>query len=98
MIYELRWPRILHSQVHEGNTLTNHTHNMPSEASRRRARKANAESFAGTPFRPAHQHGERAKRKGKRKAAADGQESDEGSGEEDDLWVPLQSVQFGEPD
>lgn len=57
---------------------------MPSESSRRRARKANAELFAGTPFRPAHQHGERAKRKGKRKAAADGQESDE-SGDEDDL-------------
>jgi hypothetical protein len=61
---------------------------MPSEWSRRRqahARKTNAELFEGTPFRPAHQHGERAKRKGKRKAAADGQDSGSGSSDEDDL-------------
>ncbi|KAJ9096074.1 hypothetical protein QFC21_005439 [Naganishia friedmannii] len=59
---------------------------MPSESSRRRSiqnRKENAQLFDGTPFRPAHQHGERAKRKGKRKAALDGNGDSDGSSEED---------------
>ncbi|KAJ9111688.1 hypothetical protein QFC19_001047 [Naganishia cerealis] len=62
---------------------------MPSESSRRRLaqnRKENAQLFDGTPFRPAHQHGERAKRKGKRKTALDGNEdSDSHLDEEEDL-------------
>lgn len=60
---------------------------MPSDWSRRRqahARKANAELFEGTPFRPPHQHGERAKRKGKRRAALDERESENGSSDEDE--------------
>lgn len=59
---------------------------MPSESSRRRSaqnRKENAQLFDGTPFRPAHQHGERAKRKGKRKAALDGNDGSDGSSEEE---------------
>ncbi|KAJ9119876.1 hypothetical protein QFC24_005590 [Naganishia onofrii] len=59
---------------------------MPSESSRRRAvqtRKENAQLFDGTPFRPAHQHGERAKRKGKRKAALDESDGSDGSSEDE---------------
>ena len=59
---------------------------MPSDGSRRRqahTRKANAELFEGTLFRPPHQHGERAKRKGKRRAALDELDSEGGSSDED---------------
>ncbi|KAJ9121587.1 hypothetical protein QFC22_002206 [Naganishia vaughanmartiniae] len=58
---------------------------MPSESSRRSVqnRKENAQLFDGTPFRPAHQHGERAKRKGKRKAALDGNDGSDGSSDEE---------------